>query len=153
MDAVKHIFKGIKTNEIFIMCILSIYIIFDIRTPQVLAEFVDNLLFKSIATIIIITCYFFHSKLVFVLLLVAFWEFIKRAKKTNQFKPVYKYLPTHDKKDKTLNALNQFPHTLEEEMVSTMAPLVRHSLIDDPSFLPILDNDGFAAPIDYVGVN
>ena len=32
MDAVKHIFKGIKTNEIFIMCILSVYIIFDIRT-------------------------------------------------------------------------------------------------------------------------
>jgi hypothetical protein len=154
MDAVKHIFKGIKTNEIFIMCILSVYIIFDIRTPQVLAEIVDsNLLVKIIATIIIFTSYFYIKPVIFVLLLVAFWEFIKRAKKTNQFKPVYKYLPTHDKKDKTLNALNQFPHTLEEEMVSTMAPLVRHSLIGDPSYLPILDNDGFAAPIDYVGVN
>lgn len=154
MDAVKHIFKGIKTNEIFIMCILSVYIIFDIRTPQVLAEFVDsNLLVKIIAIIIVFTSYFYIKPVIFVLLLVAFWEFIKRAKKTNQFKPVYKYLPTYDKKDKTLNALNQFPHTLEEEMVSTMAPLVRHSLIGDPSYLPILDNDGFAAPIDYVGVN
>ena len=63
------------------------------------------------------------------------------------------YYPTEEKKFSNLTAMNQFPYTLEQEVVSKMAPINDTS---DPNatsnFMPVLGNIYDAAPIGYTGV-
>ena len=49
--------------------------------------------------------------------------------------------------------MNQFPYTLEQEVVKKMAPIKQTEDTQTPStFSPILDNLYDAAPIGYTGV-
>jgi len=48
-------------------------------------------------------------------------------------------MPTEEKKASNLTAFNQFPYTLEQEMVSKMAP-IEHTVYEPSSFVPLLDN-------------
>jgi hypothetical protein len=46
------------------------------------------------------------------------------------------------------SAFNQFPYTLEQEVVKKMAPIVRSgSTLSKPSYKPLLDNLYDASPI------
>ena len=61
------------------------------------------------------------------------------------------YLPSEASKVIDFSRYNDFPVTLEEEMVKKMAPIV----VDNSSSLtykPVLDTLHDAAPIDYEGV-
>ena len=61
------------------------------------------------------------------------------------------YLPSEAAKVLDFSRYNDFPRTLEEEMVKKMAPIV----VDNNSSLdykPVLDSLHDAAPVDYEGV-
>ena len=77
---------------------------------------------------------------------------IQRSDEQSGRKAIDKYLPSQDKMNSALNAMNQFPPTLEEEVVATMAPITRDGPMGPPSYLPIIDNIGDSAPVDYEGV-
>ena len=62
------------------------------------------------------------------------------------------YVPTEVKKESNLNAMNQFPYTLEQEVVKKMAPMKVPDDATPSSFSPVLDDTYDAAPIDYMGV-
>jgi hypothetical protein len=52
-----------------------------------------------------------------------------------------------------LTAMNHFPYTLEQEVVSKMAPI--NNTVDPnavSNFMPVLDNIHDAAPVGYSGV-
>jgi len=124
-----------------ISVLLVTYILFEkIRPPVKLAIMIDE---SNLAQILIylfglgVTVY--YNPIVGVLTLFASYELIRRSKTTTNGEAVYKYLPSQDKVDKTLNSLNQFPITLEEQVVSTMAPLVLDGPAGPASYLPVLD--------------
>jgi hypothetical protein len=48
--------------------------------------------------------------------------------------------------------MNQFPYTLEQEVVKKMAPAKESYDYTPSSFSPVLDDTYDAAPIDYTGV-
>ena len=48
-----------------------------------------------------------------------------------------KYLPSENKKSCNMNSLNNFPVTLEEEMVNSMVPLVKHPASKDLDYKPM----------------
>ena len=59
-----------------------------------------------------------------------------------------KYAPTEEKKASQFSAFNQFPYTLEQEVVAKMAPVMQSgSSITQASFKPILDDSHDASPI------
>ena len=51
-----------------------------------------------------------------------------------------RFLPSELKKGKHFSAFNQFPVTLEEEMVDKMAPLVKHSGASNLDYKPVEDD-------------
>ena len=125
--------KGMRQFDMVISVLLVAYILFEkIRPPVQLAIMIDE---SNLAQILIylfglgVTVY--YNPIVGVLTLFAAYGMIRRSKTSTHGEAVYKYLPSQDKVDKTLNSLNQFPITLEEQVVSTMAPLVL--------YLPVLD--------------
>jgi hypothetical protein len=63
------------------------------------------------------------------------------------------YIPCEDNKMSQFTAFNQFPYTLEQEVVSKMAPINKtDDTFSPPPFSPILDDLHEAAPIGYTGV-
>jgi len=63
------------------------------------------------------------------------------------------YLPSEQSKIIDFSKYNEFPVTLEEEVVAQMAPIIKHDDAPNMNYLPVLDSLHDAAPLDYVGVN
>lgn len=79
-----------------------------------------------------------------VLFLFVAFDLIRRSK-TRQLK---QYIPSENKKSSQLTAFNQFPYTLEQEVVKKMAPIVQSGTsLTKPSYKPIMNNLYDAAPI------
>lgn len=139
MDFSKQL-KGMTSINMVISFVLILYILLDIRPPVGLAIMIDESILAQILLYLFglgVTIY--YNPLVGVLTLFASHEFIRRSTTNTNGEAVYKYLPSQDKMDETLNSLNQFPITLEEQVVSTMAPLVLDGPSGPPSYVPILD--------------
>lgn len=133
--------KKMTQFDMVISALLLVYVLFEnIRPPVKLAIMIDESVLAQILIYLFglgVTVY--YNPIVGALTLFASYEMIRRSKTTTNGEAVYKYLPSQDKTDKTLNALNQFPVTLEEQVVATMAPLVLDGPAGPSSFVPVLD--------------
>lgn len=132
--------KGMNTMSMVVSFVLILYILLNVKPPVGLAIMIDESILAQILIYLFglgVTIY--YNPLVGVLTLVAGYEFIRRSSSNTNGQAVYKYLPSQDKMDQTLNSLNQFPVTLEEQVVSTMAPLVLDGPSGPPSYVPVLD--------------
>jgi hypothetical protein len=153
MELFKNLLTGMKQHEILLLILLVTYIVFNVRTPETLAKIIsENILAQGVVYLIALSLFRYSKPVIGVLGLIAAYELVQRSKQRSGRKAVQKYLPSQDKMNSALNAFNQFPPTLEEEVVATMAPIVRNGPVGAASFVPILDNIGFSAPIDYDGV-
>jgi hypothetical protein len=58
------------------------------------------------------------------------------------------YIPSEENKMNQFTAFNQFPYTLEQEVVKKMAPIVQSgSVLNSASYKPLLDNLHDASPV------
>ena len=96
---------------------------------------------------------FVHSSpVVGILGLVVAFVLIKRSEGSDVSYALKNYLPTEKNKSDDLNILNQFPVTLEEEVVKKMAPIVTNPPPTSSNFKPVLEPLYSAAPVDFEGV-
>ena len=118
-----------KTGEILLLVLFCIYLIAGYPIPTNVAIFIQ----KS------------YGK-VFVIWLFVAVDLIRRSGKN---KEMYKqYVPSEAKKNNQYNAFNQFPYTLEQEIVKIMAPLKNAGTsFTKPSFSPLMENLYDAMPI------
>ena len=153
MEVFKKLLTGMKQHEILLLILLVTYLLFNIRTPMGLARLIsENILAQGVVYLIALWLFMHSNPVIGVLGLITAYQLIQRSKEQAGRKAIAKYLPSQDKMNSSLNAYNQFPPTLEEEVVATMAPIVRNGPMGSPSYLPIIDNIGDSAPVDYEGV-
>jgi len=127
-----------KNNHYLVLTILlSVFIVFDIQVPQALADMIDNPIGK-IAIAILSLCLLSINTLLGVIGLVASYVLIQRSSDTTGTQAVRDYLPSEAKKKSVLNAMNQFPLTIEEEVISKMLPMNNQVDFSDPEFKPVL---------------
>jgi hypothetical protein len=80
-------------------------------------------------------------------LFVAF-DLIRRSSLSTGIAALQKYAPSEVKKSSQFTAFNQFPYTLEQEVVAKMAPISNSGYsINKASYKPLLDNTHEALPI------
>jgi hypothetical protein len=151
MDFTK-LFKKDKQYNYFIVALLIIYIIFNVQTPDLLAHYIDTLVGKIAVVLLGLSVFMHADKLVGILTLVAAYELIKRSARTTGKEAMERFVPSETRKCNTLNALNQFPVTLEEQIVSKLVPLVG-GISGPASYKPVMnDVAGVSAPVHYKGV-
>ena len=153
MEVFKKLLTGMKQHEILLLILLVTYLLFNIRTPMGLARLIsENILAQGVVYLLALLLFKNSNPVIGVLGLITAYQLIQRSKEQAGRKAIAKYLPSQDKMNSALNAYNQFPPTLEEEVVATMAPITRNGPMGPPSYLPIIDNIGSSAPVDYEGV-
>jgi hypothetical protein len=80
-----------------------------------------------------------HRVLGVIAIIFAYILIHRSEKKTGTYQ-MRKFLPSQAKKDRHLSAMNQFPTTLEEQVVQNMVPLVKDGPMTSANYKPVSEN-------------
>lgn len=140
MKAFNKVLKPKKGREALLLVVLVVYILTNVQTPGPLAKVVDNV-YGNVAVTMLAIAFFMKTKSVAgVLSLVAAYELIKRSSMNTGSHALRNFVPSEHKKLADFAKYNEFPMTLEEEMVAKLAPLVKHAPAANANYKPILSD-------------
>lgn len=141
MDSLTKLLNKEHRGELLLLVLMVIYLILGLKTPDAIANVVDSLIGRL--SIVVIVVYLFlkaNPILAMIFALVAF-DLMRKSADVTGNSALIAYGPTESKKNGHLTAFNQFPYTLEQEMVAKMAPIVRSGMpLDSASYKPTLDD-------------
>jgi hypothetical protein len=140
MELITNLMKPNNKHHQLLLVVMVLYIVLNIKTPQMLAQLIDNI-YGNIA-VFIVALYLLKNMnpIIGIVALYAAYELITRSSYTTGSAAIRKYLPSQMKQDRHLSAFNQFPVTLEEEVVKQMAPLVESAGPSHLHYEPKNDN-------------
>ena len=140
MESYKDLFKKSNQHHLVLLVVFILYIILNIQTPCMLANAIDTI-YGNIVVVLLAFILLTHSNpIIGVVALFAAYELIKRSSIATGSAAISKYLPSEIKKGQHLSAFNQFPITLEEEVVNKMAPLVETAGPNQLDYKPASDD-------------
>jgi len=127
MESYKDLLKKSNQHQLILLVVFILYILLNVQTPNMLATLIDNIYGNVVVVLMALFVLTHMNPIVGVVALYAAYELIQRSSVTTGSAAIRRYLPTEIKKGKHFSAFNQFPVTLEEEVVKQMAPLVETS--------------------------
>ena len=141
MDSFTKLFNKEHRSELILLVLMIVYLLLGLKTPDAVANVVDSLVGRlSIVLVVIFLFLNANPVLAVVAALVAF-DIMRRSAETTGSFALQAYAPSEEKKTSHFTAFNQFPYTLEQEVVAKMAPMVRSGMpLDSASYKPVLDN-------------
>jgi hypothetical protein len=151
METFYSLFKKEYIGELVLVILIIIYLILGLKTPEPIADLIDTLVGKIIIIIIVIYLFINANPILAILAIVAAFDLVRRSSmisNSSTLGALQKYAPSEVKKSSQFTAFNQFPYTLEQEVVAKMAPMVKTgcSLLPAP-YKPHLDNTHDAFPL------
>ena len=132
--------SNLMSGQILLLIIFVLYIVFNVKTPQPIASMIDSTLGYVIIIALFAIMAVNLNPIVTVVGIFAIYLLFKRSSISTGSLAMTKFLPTENVKAQYLSAFNQFPVTLEEEVVQQMAPLQPGPAMAPKSFIPIMDN-------------
>ena len=137
MKLVKNLLKAEHRHSRLLELLLAIYIIVDVDTPRQLARMVDTTVGQIVIYLLIRSMFYAAGPIAGVLSICAAYLLIDRSsKKTGSY-----YTNAESAEEIKMDILknyNGFPKTLEEDIVNSMAPLVKHGSIGPSDYKPVL---------------
>ena len=141
MESFSSLFKKQHMGELVLVILFIIYLIMGYKTPDTIANMIDSLVGKIVIFIIVIYLFMYTNPILAVLSLFVAFDLIRRSSVTTGIDALQKYAPSEEKKMSQFTAYNQFPYTLEQEVVAKMAPIMKSgSSLTQASYKPLLEN-------------
>lgn len=141
MDSFKELFKKEHLSELLLVILMVIYLIVGFKTPEVVVNVIDNLIGKVLLVFIVLYLFIHANPILAALAALVAFDLIRRSNDVTGLGDLSSYAPTEEKKMSQFSAFNQFPYTLEQEVVAKMAPIVRSGLpLSSASYKPVLNN-------------
>lgn len=136
-----QLFKLLKKeqNEYVAIFLMVLFIVFNVTVPEPLAVLIDTLPGRIIVMALAASLLYVHNVLGVIAIIFAYILIHRSERKTGTYH-MRKFLPSEAKKDRHLSAMNQFPSTLEEQMVQDMVPFVKDGPITNPNYKPVSEN-------------
>jgi hypothetical protein len=148
MESYSSLLKKEHMGELILIILFIIYLIMGYKTPEPIASMIDSLAGKIVIMIIVIYMFMHTHPILAILALFVAFDLIRRSSMTTGIDALNRYAPSEKKKSSQFSAFNQFPYTLEQEVVKKMAPIVQSgSSLSKPSYKPLLENLYDASPI------
>jgi hypothetical protein len=141
MESFTGLFNKEHRVELFLAFLLVIYLVMGFKTPDAVANVVDTLIGKVGIFLVVVYLFSYHHPILAVLGLFVAFDLVRRSSMTTGLDALEKYAPSEEKKASQFTAFNQFPYTLEQEVVAKMAPIMQPgSSISQAPYKPLLDN-------------
>ena len=148
MESFSSLFKKEHMGELVLVVLFIIYLIMGLKTPEPIAGLVDTLAGKILIFVTIVYLFMHVHPILAVLALFVGFDLIRRSSLVTGIDALQKFAPTEEKKSSQFTAFNQFPYTLEQEVVSKMAPIMKSGFsLSQASYKPLLDNLYDASPL------
>ena len=113
-----------------------------------IANLIDNVIGKVVIILVVIYLFLHANPILAVIAALVAFDLMRRSTETTGLGALQAYAPSEQKKMSQFTAFNQFPYTLEQEVVAKMAPIVRSgSSLTSASYKPLLDNLHDASPL------
>ena len=143
MESFSSLFKKQHMGELVLVILLIIYLILGLKTPEPIANLIDTLVGKIVVIIVVIFLFMHANPILAVLALLVAFDLMRRSSMATGLDALQKFAPSEEKKSSQFTAFNQFPYTLEQEVVAKMAPIMKSgSSLTQASYKPLLDNLG-----------
>lgn len=141
---VLNMFK-MNTSEAVLSVLFVVYFILGYPLPGALADIFSTTAGRAFMFLLVVILFASSSPVVGVLALLVAFDVLRRASKESGASAIRNYVPSEASKVSQMNVFNQFPHTLEQEMVAlrTVNRVSREQ--GDASFKPLLEDDHNAA--------
>ena len=148
MDGISGLFKNEKKGQHVLLILFIVYLILGFKTPEPIANVVDTIGGKIVLFIMVVFLFTHTNPILGILGLIVAYDLMRRSSAVTGIDALKKYGPSEEKKQSQFTAFNQFPYTLEQEVVAKMAPLIKHGTsVNDASYKPTIDNLYDATPI------
>lgn len=148
------LFKKKNMGQVVLAILFILYLIMGYKTPELVANMVDTHIGKVVVFVVVLLLFIGCHPVLGVLGIFVAYHLITQSSVVTGSHGLSNYVPTEKKKFTAMTQYNQFPYTLEQEMVKKMAPIKKTADGADNSFAfnPVLDDLHDAAPIGYKGV-
>jgi hypothetical protein len=148
MKMLKELMKTEQKHQLLLGLLFAVYLLFNIETPVPIAELVDTQLGNVVVVLLALAVFVSSGPLVGILAFIAAHCLIKRSsKKTGTY-----YMKDNGRAEEikmdVLNKYNDFPVTLEEQVVANMVPLVKHPPAPNSNYKPVLNKLHNASSLD-----
>ena len=148
MESFSSLFKKEHMGELVLVILLIVYLILGFKTPEPIANMIDSLIGKVVIFIVVIYLFMHSNPILAILSLFVAFDLIRRSSMTTGIDALQRFAPSEQKKSSQFTAFNQFPYTLEQEVVAKMAPIMKSgSSLNQASYKPLLDNLYDASPV------
>jgi signal transduction histidine kinase len=135
------LFKKENMGELILVILLIIYLVLGFKTPAVLSQLLHSVLGKLVVFLIVLYLFMHSHPILAILALYTAFHIISNSNMNMNTRAMQKFLPSETNKMSQFSAFNQFPYTLEQEVVKKMAPIVMSgTTLTAPSYHPIVDN-------------
>ena len=148
MIYMENLLKNAKMGETLLTLLFIIYLLMGYKTPEPVANLVDTMVGKAVVFVVVVCLFVYTNPILAVLGLFVAFDLIRRSSAATGIDALKKYAPSEEKKSSQFTAFNQFPYTLEQEIVKKMAPIIQtSSTATKASYVPMLDNIYDATPL------
>jgi hypothetical protein len=148
MESFSSLFKKEHMGELVLIILFIIYLILGLKTPEPIANLVNSLVGMFVIFIVVIYLFMHANPILAVLSVFVAFDLIRRSSLATGIDALQKFAPSEAKKSSQFTAFNQFPYTLEQEVVAKMAPIAKSGYsISQASYKPVLENLYDAAPL------
>ena len=148
MNSFSSLLNKEHRSQLILTIILIVYLILGLQTPQPIAFLVNNMVGKLVIFLIVIYMFLHMNPILAVISLVVAFDLIRRSSNTEYNDLLQTYIPSEENKMGQFTAFNQFPYTLEQEVVKKMAPILQSgSVMNKATYQPLLDNLYDASPL------
>lgn len=127
-----------ELTQYLVVGLLLFFIFSGMSVPEMLAEYIDTPLMKILLYVFAGSLLLYHPVLGAVSLFFVY-ELIERSSKKTGSYYIQGYLPSEQKKTKQFIAMNDFPVTLEEEVVSKLVPMAHEGMLISEEYKPVMN--------------
>lgn len=154
MEYFNELFEKKNMGQLILVILFIVYLLIGIETPESIANIIDTLPGKMIVILVALFLFAYSNPILGVLGIFVAYHLLKNSSMSSTLiinNTLDSYYPTEQKVWSPFTPTNQFPYTLEQEIVKEMAPQKFNLTYEAPTFKPALDDTHNAAPIDYKG--
>lgn len=127
------------TGQNVLLVLFVIYLVAGYNMPEPVANFVNTLVGKFVLVSMVVYLFMKTNVVLTIAGLLVVIDMIRRSSLVTGIDALKRFLPTEEKKMSQFTAFNQFPYTLEQEVVKKMAPIVQTGYSFIPaSYSPVL---------------
>lgn len=126
--------------EISVIVLMVLYVVFQVDTPELIASMVDSPIGMLTIFMVVLFLFYYANPIVAILFVFVAYELIRRTSYVTARDAIIEHTPSQRNKDIQMKVMNPVKSTtLEEEMVSKMAPVGRSEMaqILDTKFKPV----------------